>query len=340
MCEVQNEAQNASENVNKDKAPETLYHYCSLDTFYNIVKNKSIWLSDLSKTNDSQELVWLRKVIQKKLFPKIETNMRKDKDNFWGWDFARTFLNKEPPVVSCWGFCLSKKEDDLGQWRGYGDNGAGVAIGFKPLVEVKKDILVSNASLVLGKIHYLENWDKKSDTEHEDQELAELRRDACIIAKNRRDELLKFVNNSKAKHIPKIKLTPEIERTIVMEMAAMTRFPFYKGTTFKEEEEWRIVFSLPEEKIPLEGLTKESIQNLKDFQWPPELERKPYEYIVRNHMLVSHFEMKFTDMKDVITSITIGPKAKVTEEDIKFFLKSNGAYNDSIKIEKSAASYR
>lgn len=85
MCEVQNKVQNASENVNKDKMPETLYHYCSLDTFYNIVKNKSICLSDLSKTNDSQELIWLKNDICEKLLPMIKEEQKKsNQDDFLG----------------------------------------------------------------------------------------------------------------------------------------------------------------------------------------------------------------------------------------------------------------
>ncbi len=31
--------------------PNVLYHYCSLDTFFNIIKNRSLWLSDISKSN-------------------------------------------------------------------------------------------------------------------------------------------------------------------------------------------------------------------------------------------------------------------------------------------------
>ena len=57
-------------------------------------------------------------------------------------------------------------------------------------------------------------------------------------------------------------------------------------------------------------------------------------------MLVSHLEIKLKDLKDLIHSITIGPKSKVTEEDIKLFLKLNDVYSDSIVIGKSEASYR
>ena len=41
-----------------NKKVSTLYHYCSLETFYNIMKNRSIWLSDVNKSNDSRELAW------------------------------------------------------------------------------------------------------------------------------------------------------------------------------------------------------------------------------------------------------------------------------------------
>lgn len=34
---------------------EVVYHYCSVDTFFNIIKNSSIWLSDIAKSNDYQE---------------------------------------------------------------------------------------------------------------------------------------------------------------------------------------------------------------------------------------------------------------------------------------------
>ena len=41
-----------------------IYHYCSLDVFHLIIKNKSIRLSDISKTNDSQEKVWIKKCVR------------------------------------------------------------------------------------------------------------------------------------------------------------------------------------------------------------------------------------------------------------------------------------
>lgn len=42
-----------------------VYHYCSVDTFFNIIKNSSVWLSDISKSNDYQECVRCREFVNK-----------------------------------------------------------------------------------------------------------------------------------------------------------------------------------------------------------------------------------------------------------------------------------
>ena len=42
---------------------EVVYHYCSVDTFFNIIKNSSMWLSDISKSNDYQECVRCREFV-------------------------------------------------------------------------------------------------------------------------------------------------------------------------------------------------------------------------------------------------------------------------------------
>ena len=49
------------------ETPQKLYHYCSLSTFYNIVKNQSIWVSDVQKSNDFLEVIWLKQLFTKKM---------------------------------------------------------------------------------------------------------------------------------------------------------------------------------------------------------------------------------------------------------------------------------
>ena len=36
--------------------PDILYHYCSLDTFIHIIQDRTLWFSDVTKSNDSREL--------------------------------------------------------------------------------------------------------------------------------------------------------------------------------------------------------------------------------------------------------------------------------------------
>ena len=39
--------------------PKTVYHYCSLETFFAIFSNSTIRLSNISKSNDSEEITYL-----------------------------------------------------------------------------------------------------------------------------------------------------------------------------------------------------------------------------------------------------------------------------------------
>ena len=120
------------------RLPKTLYHYCSVPTFYNIIKNKSIWLSDISKSNDSQELRWvlgeLRVFMMKQWLVYAENAQKAGKTvDFDQFDKTYSVIDK----LLClegnknWVFCLSEKKDELGQWRGYADDGRGLAIGFE-----------------------------------------------------------------------------------------------------------------------------------------------------------------------------------------------------------------
>lgn len=102
--------------------PEILYHYCSNDAFLKIVGGNSIWLSDLTSSNDSEEWRWAKKSITSYIENKKITDFGID-------DLARHMDLLSAQAIPL-GFCLSSGGDILSQWRSYADNGAGVAIGF------------------------------------------------------------------------------------------------------------------------------------------------------------------------------------------------------------------
>ena len=47
-----------------------VYHYCSVDTFLKIIQNKSLRLSDIGKSNDYSELIYIENMIREE-FEKI-----------------------------------------------------------------------------------------------------------------------------------------------------------------------------------------------------------------------------------------------------------------------------
>ncbi len=49
-----------------------VYHYCSVDTFNKIVSNKELWLTDVTKSNDYEELQAIFNVLSDKIKSKID----------------------------------------------------------------------------------------------------------------------------------------------------------------------------------------------------------------------------------------------------------------------------
>jgi len=98
------------------------YHYCSLDAFLAIIRSKEIWLTNIFCMSDSAEHYWLRKVAQDVL-------RRRDSSSAIS-EFVASALFPKEDETDLYCFCMSAVGDSLGQWRGYADDGRGVAIGF------------------------------------------------------------------------------------------------------------------------------------------------------------------------------------------------------------------
>lgn len=102
--------------------PQILYHYCSVETFYNIITNKTLWLTDSFSTNDYMENRWINKIIPDILPNYINDRNRQQFDNI----FKQYEINDYIPFITC----FSEDGDILSQWRAYANDGSGVAIGF------------------------------------------------------------------------------------------------------------------------------------------------------------------------------------------------------------------
>lgn len=284
----------------ENKKEDILYHYCGGEAFFNIIKNSTLWLSDILKSKDSQECIWLRDLVRKRLETYLaETNT--DYLKAWNtWYEMNSDIEKSNMVI--YATCFSESKDSLSQWRGYAQDGSGIAIGFS-----KKHLQAVNGlakhNLIFNKIIY-QNQDK-------------------FISKIFK-EVVKTMDNKGIGHVG-------------LEFNDNYRLEFskYKNPCFKEEKEWRIV---------LKSSTSAG-KIRRDFKG---LEFSNTQYRYGDGKIISYLEMDFSKIKqDIIKEIWIGPKSKISSNDIKNMLSVFGYYGDTpysenepIPIMKSESSYR
>jgi hypothetical protein len=116
------------QNIFEYTQHEVFYHYTSFQSLFAILNSNSIQMSAISGMNDKSEMI----------FP----------DELLGND---TKLNSKKIEAMNRRFimCFTDQRDHLNQWRLYGDNGAGVALGFK-----YKTPKTFKHYLVFGKVFY------------------------------------------------------------------------------------------------------------------------------------------------------------------------------------------
>lgn len=110
----------------KKKNNKIYYHYCSVDTFYNILQTGTIRFGNPLNMNDSAEIIWLLERVKDFVLEREAYNSILE-----GWDLIENILRALLQEMDCpYIFCLSKDKDVLSQWRSYANDGKGVAIGF------------------------------------------------------------------------------------------------------------------------------------------------------------------------------------------------------------------
>ena len=117
---------------------ELVYHYCRSDTFVQIVTSRTMWHTAYYVLNDLMEREWGYSIFEKaieKFRQEIEQTKSENSEQFFGRVVAAVKASYAYSVVMI--SCYSLDADVLSQWRAYGENGAGFAVGFSPkLVEM------------------------------------------------------------------------------------------------------------------------------------------------------------------------------------------------------------
>lgn len=126
-----NESKVSSENSKKINLNNRIYfHYCSVETFKNIINSKVFWLSNLTESNDEEEVsrtfINLWNAVKIKLLKSdLESNLVEKLIDVLDKQYMVELQVDKP-----YGVCFCKTGDLLQQWIEYGDRTRGVSLGF------------------------------------------------------------------------------------------------------------------------------------------------------------------------------------------------------------------
>jgi len=298
--------------------PNTVYHYCSLDSFYNIIKNSNIRLSDIDMSNDYSE---------RKLFKKITSQMINEKKKA-----AQIFTSSLKKDGHSFVFCLSSGKDLLSQWRGYANDGTGISIGF----DFKTLNKINEHNVPIFK--FLDViYDKKIQLD---------------LLSSSVDKAISILERSKVENPDNI--PNKVSDTFYSWWGEIENCNLrFKGSMFSEEKEWRICLSCPDYTYYESMINRYNIYYRKYDTSPvlpayPRISKENRNLTVSNilttclnNKIVSYVDCFFSDIKDVlIREIVLGPKCNMNPDEIKNFLHLSGYKLEKIKISKSKVTYR
>lgn len=299
-----------------------VYHYCSLDSFMKIIKTGEIWLTDVTKSNDSKEL----KYAYEKIIDEFDRRIEKYKKS--GDDIT--------PLVNCRKLlddfkinnmlfhvcCFSTERDLLSQWSMYADNGTGIAIGFKAdELNNLKNSKDNFQNIDFGKM----NYSLRKFTDDINNKINEIL-DKYKGEKNHANAYFDFLNY----------IITDIMKNVY----------FYKHSSFKQEHEYRLVYnSKPYTYINESDTSKIIRQRFKSQIEALTSHAKlgEVDFYLSKGKLVSYRPLYIKNLQTfsgLITEVVIGPKSAVTDEDIHLLLIANGIDPSKIKITYSKLSYQ
>lgn len=273
----------------------TLYHYCSADTFLAICQGKKIRFTDLNSMNDADEMKWgysIWEAAATKLYPVV----------------GRDFLDSVDEILHNSGYralsliaCFSKSADILSQWRAYGADGQGYAIGFNAS---------SLSKMAATSLEVL--YDKEKQTEEIHDMVAAIHFLESTRAHPRGPE---FIDSCFRLYLSLIAL---------------------KNPGFAEENEVRLLHVL--DLTPSNNSFK--LVDPGGSAFGTYITGSPLGFLMRENCPVPYLDQSFfTDTTScAITEVILGPKNHAIPSGISIFLETVGL--PSVQIKKSSLPYR
>lgn len=282
-----------------------IYHYCSVDGFMNIMKNRNLWLTEASFTNDAWENQILDPVFERALAELVwdgevaQDQMAQARDLYYHHSACFIFLG-----------CFSSEGDLLPQWRSYADDGRGFAIGFAP----------SKMNFDTHSVHLNADFPNKY-----------FLKEVIYMNEAHTERFMPLAKNwirmrlTRGRHFT----GPEIRRAIADDAAFSSLRYYCKNDSFQFERELRALW------LPI--LLKDENGNMVKQN------EKAYQQIRfrgERDQIISYTEMPFA--ADCIKRIVIGPKNEMKnhQDVLKIFLGASGYDDKNIEIGVSMSSYR
>lgn len=269
--------------TNTDTSSPLLYYYCKKEDFENIIKSKSLWLTRIMDSNDSEEINRTIHIIWKKIKNNVIETLKKDCRNFDLYisiletNLQTNYLAFKEGYSQLLCACLTENRDLAQNWNEYGDHGNGFALGFSQdlFCNIRNDIPFSNslyeASIGYSKVYYEDDMLVKQLTE-------------VIIQAFK-------VDNGCLSHL-------DVLKSLIMYSAII------KNPTYKDERETRIIYHT-------DDLDKKG-KNLSEIS---ELEKSP---IV--HCALPWVK---SDGLCALREIIIGRNSGVTKDEVQKILNQN-----------------
>lgn len=274
---------------------DVLYHYCSPETFLALCIGKRLRFSDLFSMNDFLEVHWGHQAWEKAanaVLNVVGKGLLDDIDAIINESGTRAL-----PLASC----FSLNGDVLSQWRAYGADGLGFAIGFDPKllvqmpvrplkVEYNPDIQVEEIKRLILALHEVES--------RETVQRSEDFFSACAV--------LAFDLTS------------------------------FKNPAFSEEGEVRLVHLLNFKQS--NGALK--LVDAGGTSFDTEAKSQEVQFCMKGGTPVAHLDIDFTNGSNVnpIVEVVVGPRNHSRLPGISVFLETSAIPN--VKVRKSSASYR
>jgi hypothetical protein len=117
------------QNANKKRRPKLIYHYTNDAGLMGIIEKGEFWCTHISYLNDPTEIHHGIAPALKRI--RAASATKGGEFTLFAKPLLKALGDNLHHLAQFFICCFSRRADDLGQWRAYGDSGRGYAIGFE-----------------------------------------------------------------------------------------------------------------------------------------------------------------------------------------------------------------